>query len=85
VCAQHLQCAIDQSGIDDDCGGLMPQAMQNCVAITCVDECMVSPIAKVSQVTTLDVGGGSLTLTHPAAPIRIVGAGNSICVPLTPR
>jgi hypothetical protein len=85
MCAEQLQCAIDQGDIDDDCGGMMPIPLQDCVSNTCGAECFVPTADKVSQVTRMDLDGtGALEVVHPGAPVRIVGAGDSVCVPPTP-
>ncbi len=90
ACAADLQCAIEAAGIDDSCGGSLSQALQTCVAGTCLNECLPNPQTRVSQVTRMDYdesegSGKALTLAKPAAPIRIVGAGSSPCVPVEPR
>ena len=88
ACAEQLACAIEQGGVSDDCGGLMPQPMVDCLVGTCGGACLVPSSVKVSQITHLDFdqsdGGGMITV-YDQAPIRIVGAGSSVCVPQVPR
>lgn len=89
-CELHFQCAIDMGDISDECGGMMPTPLQDCLATTCGSECLLPSSEKVSQVTRLDYdesegGGQALTVVVPQAPIRVVGAGDSVCVPATPR
>ena len=85
-CAESFQCAFDAGEITDDCGGLMPGELMNCLGVTCLDACF--PIGgKPSQVTRLDFDGSegqgmALEVVNAQAPIRVVGAGTSICAPL---
>jgi hypothetical protein len=88
VCNDHLNCAIESSNISDDCGGAMPQPLQNCIAGPCLTDCFVPPQVRVSQVTRLDLDnndGGGLQIVVQEGPIRVVGAADSVCVPPTPR
>ena len=70
----------------DECGGLMPQELMDCLANTCLDTCF--PIGgKRSKVTRLDFDesegeGEVLEVVSAQEPIRVVGAGTSICAPL---
>jgi len=87
-CSAQLQCAIDQGDVADSCGGLMPQPMIDCLVADCGAQCLVPANLKVSQVTRLDFDnsdGGGLSQLLAEAPIRVVGAGSSVCVPLTPE
>lgn len=85
-CAEALDCALSQGEVTDECGGLIYASVQDCMAGTCHDACF--PIGgKLSQVHRLDWdesegNGKALSLVHPLAPLRIVGAGTSICAPL---
>ncbi|MCA9686578.1 MAG: hypothetical protein KC457_30715, partial [Myxococcales bacterium] len=85
-CAASLQCALDLGQLTDDCGGLAPQEVHNCLANQCLDSCF--PVGgKPSQVTRLDWDesegqGKVLEVVNAMAPIRVVGAGTSICAPL---
>jgi hypothetical protein len=82
VCADHLACALSLGDINDDCGGLMPTAMQNCVASTC-GTCLLPSSAKTSQISKFDPQTNMLEVVVPTMPIRVVGAGESVCVPPT--
>lgn len=84
ACAEALKCALEQYDITDDCGGLMPQELQSCVAGTCLSQCFPSKLDRKSWVHRLDAQG-QLALVNPEAPIRIVGAGSSTCVQYQPR
>jgi hypothetical protein len=87
ACAESFECALSTGRFSDDCGGLMPQELANCLANTCLDVCF--PIGgKRSVVTRLDFdeSGGNgklLEVVNLEAPIRVVGAGTSICAPLS--
>jgi hypothetical protein len=86
-CAAQLQCALDQGGISDTCGGFLPQPVIDCLSGPCLDDCFVASSIKISKVTRLDLDGndgGGLEVMLEEAPIRVVGAGSSICVPQTP-
>ena len=83
-CAKQLQCAIDQGEVTDRCGGAMPQPMIDCLMDSCGGACMVPTSDKVSQVIRRDPRG-MLEVVHPQAPVRIVGAGASVCVPDMPK
>jgi hypothetical protein len=87
ACAESFECALTTGELTDDCGGLMPQELANCMTNTCLDACF-PPGGKRSVVTRLDFDesgglGKLLEVVHPEAPIRVVGAGTSICAPLT--
>jgi hypothetical protein len=82
-------CAIAQADLTDGCGTTMPQGMQSCFYGPCWTACAPEPSDKVSRVHHLDYdesdgGGQALTEIVAQAPIRIVGAGASICVPIAP-
>ena len=86
ACAESFACLLETGQPSDDCGGLAPQALHDCVSNTCLESCFPDG-GKVSQVTRLDwdESGGNgkvLEVVNPAAPIRVVGAGTSICAPL---
>jgi hypothetical protein len=88
ACAAMLQCAIDLGDIADDCGGLMPQGMIDCLVDDCTSDCLLPTSARVSQVTRYDADnsdGGGLSVVLPSAAIRVVGAANSTCVSLLPK
>ena len=89
TCSGELACALSAFMISDDCGGLMPQAMQNCVN-NCAAECLPAAVNRKSQVHRLDFDGSDesgtgLVLENPSAPIRVVGADASTCVQFVPR
>lgn len=82
ACKQQLDCALAQGDINDECGGGMPTAMQSCLSSDCGSECLIPSSAKVSQVTRVDYDGTqNFEVVVAQAPIRIVGAGVSVCVP----
>jgi hypothetical protein len=86
TCLEQLNCAIAQGTISDDCGGLMPTPLQSCLANDCGNECQLPSSAKVSQVAKFDLAayeGGVpvLEVVLSEAPVRVVGAGESVCVP----
>lgn len=82
-CAADLACALEQGDITDACGGLLSAELMSCVAGPCLDACLPSPADRVSQVSRLllDDPAAALEVVLPAAPLRVVGAGTSICVP----
>jgi hypothetical protein len=85
-CAAQLACAITAGDVSDTCGGGLSTAMQACLS-ACTMECLVPGRARVSQVTRVDWDGSdgpprALTTVVAAAPMRVVGAGTSTCVPL---
>jgi hypothetical protein len=84
-CAASLECMLTTGELTDDCGGLAPMELQNCVTNTCLDECF-PPGGKVSEIHRLDWdesegAGKTLTKLDTLAPVRVVGAGVSICAP----
>jgi len=84
TCAEAMTCALEQYDITDDCGGLMPAELQNCITQSCLSECFPPALERKSWVHRLDTSQ-NLTLVNPGAPIRIVGAGSSTCVAYQPR
>lgn len=86
VCAESFECALTTGELSDDCGGLAPQELHDCLTNTCLEACFPQG-GRVSEVTRLDWdesegNGKALELVNEAAPIRVVGAGTSICAPL---
>jgi len=86
VCAEAVACAVREAQVRDECGGFAGEPMLSCLE-TCQDECLTNPRARVSQVTRYDRDesdgmGARLVPVDGRAPIRIVGAGASTCVPL---
>ena len=89
VCKADLECALQAGDVSDDCGGLVPADLINCVYGPCLAECDPASFNRVSQVTRYDYdesdgANPTLELVHPFAPIRVVGAGSSTCVPIEP-
>ena len=89
TCAEEFQCAIDNRGLSDECGGSWTTEFVDCVNVTCYSECFPVSTARVSKVTRMDYDesdgpGRTLTVVHAEAPIRIVGADSSPCVPEVP-
>jgi len=86
VCEEHMECAMTLGEVSDECGGAMPAALQSCMFVDCVAECDLSASERVSRVTRLDYDGSlELDVVVDEAPIRVVGAGTSPCVPETPH
>jgi hypothetical protein len=88
VCSEQVGCAIERGRASDDCGGGAGPEMLECLG-TCSSDCLTSGRARVSQVTRLDWdesdgAGRALVVEVSEAPIRIVGAGTSPCVPTVP-
>jgi len=88
TCDQQLDCAIEAGRVTDSCGGGVSSAMLACLQ-SCSTQCLSSAGARLSQVTRLDYDRSespdrALTLVNGNAPIRIVGAGTSPCVPVVP-
>ena len=88
VCSSQLSCTIEQASFRDDCGGLMPMPVVDCL-MSCTDTCYTPLRSRVSQVTRLDLDGSdgsprALTRVVDALPIRVVGAASSPCVPVGP-
>jgi hypothetical protein len=90
ACAEQLACVVSLGKFTDACGGGLPSEMKDCLVGPCQSSCFVPDAQKVSKVTRLDLDGSegqgaALTVVNGAAPIRIVGAGVSTCVPVTPQ
>lgn len=88
TCAEHLACAIERGRVSDACGGGVGEPMLSCLS-ECGSACLVPATARVSRVTRVDWdesdgAGRALDVVVPSAPIRIVGAGTSPCVPTVP-
>lgn len=88
VCSEQVACAIERGDVQDDCGGGAGTEMVDCLT-TCGSTCLTRPTVRVSQVTRLDWdrsdgAGRTLVVEVSEAPIRIVGAGTSPCVPTVP-
>lgn len=88
ACQEQIACAIERGDVSDDCGGGAGAPMLACLE-GCSTACLVSSRARVSQVTRVDWDesdgpGRALTVEVAEAPIRIVGAGTSPCVPTVP-
>lgn len=88
TCSEQVSCAIEAGRVTDTCGGGAGAAMIDCLG-ACSSACLVSSRARVSRVTRLDWdesdgAGRALTVEVEEAPIRIVGAGTSPCVPTVP-
>jgi hypothetical protein len=89
VCSTHLDCAMESGDFTDACGGGMSAAARDCLVGSCTAACLISPRGRVSQVTRLDYDASdgperARTVVVPEAPIRVVGAGTSPCVPEIP-
>jgi len=88
TCIEHLECAISEAGVRDECGGLLSVDMMTCLT-TCGDPCFRPPRARVSRVLHFDLddsdgGGRAVTEVVAQAPIRVVGAASSPCVQTIP-
>jgi len=88
VCSEHLECAITEADIRDDCGGLLTAEMMSCVS-DCGDTCFVLPRNRVSKVIRYDLDASEgpergFTVVEEQAPIRVVGAATSPCVQVIP-
>lgn len=88
TCSEQIECAIERGDVSDACGGGAGGAMVACLG-TCSTDCLVSSRARVSQVARLDWDGSdgperALSIVRTDAPIRVVGAGTSPCVPTGP-
>ncbi len=89
MCKAELDCAFAQFNVTDDCGGLLPQPVIDCVFVTCGPDCFPAATVRTSKVTKLDFdnseGNGRILETIVAeGPIRVVGADSSTCVPIEP-
>jgi hypothetical protein len=88
TCAEQLECAVEAGRVTDACGGGAGTEMVECLG-RCSAECLTSSRARVSQVTRLDWDRSdgpdrALSVVRTDAPIRVVGAGTSPCVPAGP-
>lgn len=84
TCNQQLVCAVVAGHVTDTCGGGAGTEIVDCLG-RCSTQCLTSSRARVSQVTRLDWDGDrSRSVLHAEAPIRVVGAGTSPCVPVVP-
>jgi len=83
VCRGELSCTIEAADFRDDCGGLLPAPMVDCLT-TCLDICFTPPRARVSEVLRFDLEMRTLTRIVDELPIRVVGAASSPCVPVGP-
>lgn len=86
-CAESLTCVLETGEVDSDrCSGGLTEEMRNCIA-GCSLECLPPASQRVSKVSRLELANpqGGIELVVPAGPIRVVGAGTSICAPVVPR
>jgi hypothetical protein len=88
LCSEQIACAIERGRITDACGSMAGEEMVSCLT-GCGDPCLARPSARVSQVTRLDWDRSdgperALTVEVSHAPMRVVGAGTSPCVPVIP-
>lgn len=85
TCAEHLECVLATTRLTDECGGGLSGEMMECLP-RC-DACLMPPRTRMSRVIRYDLdmseGGGFIDLETPA-PIRVVGAASSPCVPVGP-
>jgi hypothetical protein len=87
-CAESLACAIETGEATmDTCGGGLPGALHSCLTDTCGDECLPEIEDRLSRVSRLDLANTQAGVEEyvPEGPIRVVGAGTSICAPVIPR
>jgi hypothetical protein len=84
ACSDQLQCVVETAMFTDECGGFLPEDMAACVRGPC-EVCGLRPRARVSRVLRFDLDGDrSVEEIVAQAPIRIVGAASSPCVPTGP-
>lgn len=85
VCNDHLECVLATPVFSDECGGGLSAEMMSC--ITECEACTAPSRARVSRVIRFDLdsseGGGFMDVVE-RAPIRVVGAASSPCVPTEP-
>ncbi len=85
VCNEHLECVLATPVFSDECGGGLSAEMMSC--LTECTACTAPGRARVSRVIRFDLdnsdGGGFMDLAEQA-PIRVVGAASSPCVPTEP-
>ena len=85
TCAGHLECMLSETRFSDECGGGLTAEMMACVP-RC-DPCLMPPRTRQSRVLRYDLDGtdgGGFTEVDGLAPIRVVGAASSPCVPVGP-
>lgn len=85
VCADHLSCVLSSAMMTDECGGFLTEEVRTCV-FTC-ESCSTRPRFRVSRVIRYDLDGsegGGFTELSTRAPVRVVGAASSPCVPTEP-
>ncbi|MFT5359225.1 MAG: hypothetical protein ACI9KE_006468 [Polyangiales bacterium] len=85
VCNEHLECVLASTRFTDECGGGLSAEMMECLP-RC-DACLMPPRTRVSRVIRYDLDmseGGGFTSLEGLAPIRVVGAASSPCVPVGP-
>jgi len=84
VCEEHLECVLATPVFSDECGGGLSSEMSSCV--TSCEPCGRAPRARTSRVLRYDLDesdDGALMEVLDEAPIRVVGAASSPCVPTT--
>ncbi len=87
-CPQILECLLASGGDAPECQGDLPGAagpLRDCLFASCIDDCSAAGV--VSRVLHVDWDGSdgagpAVTEVESFAPIRIVGAGSSTCVPV---
>ncbi len=88
-CAEHLGCVLASGVFTDECGGLISAPVQACLTGPCAGVCFPEHVDRLSQVVRFDLddsegNGRVLDVAVGEAPIRVVGAGTSPCVPYVP-
>jgi hypothetical protein len=87
-CLASLECVQTTGQLDgDECTAGFTAAFRDCLGQACGPVCIPPPASRVSKVSTLDLDDptNTVTVVVPAAPVRIVGAGTSICATPIPR
>ncbi|MEM9069085.1 MAG: hypothetical protein AAGE52_11295 [Myxococcota bacterium] len=85
VCSEHLDCVLATPMFSDECGGGLSEEMVRC--LDRCEACTRGSVARTSRVLRYDLDesdGGGLSEPVEEAPIRIVGAASSPCVPVGP-
>lgn len=85
VCDEQLECVLASTRFTDECGGGLSAEMMDCLP-RC-DACLMPPRTRMSRVIRYDLDmsdGGGFTVLEDVAPIRVVGAASSPCVPVGP-
>lgn len=85
TCNEHLECVLATTRLSDACGGGLSAQMMDCLP-RC-DPCLMPPRTRVSRVIRYDLDmsdGGGFSELDGLAPIRVVGAASSPCVPVGP-